>query len=98
MLKINDSVKVKPGIKDPDNEMFDIGGWQGRITEIESSKGEDAIVTIAWDSITLLAMTREFIEESVRDGYAFAEMNLIGASCGEGSCARERPGNQILRI
>lgn len=37
MLKINESVKVKLGIKDPDNEQFDLGGWQGRIIEIDDS-------------------------------------------------------------
>lgn len=35
MLKINDLIKVKPGIKDPDHETFDMGGWQGSISTIE---------------------------------------------------------------
>jgi Calcium binding len=77
MFKISDSVKVKPGVKDPDNEIFDLGGWQGRISAIEQSEDEEPIVTIVWDSITLREMPKVFIEKSLREGYDFEEMNLL---------------------
>lgn len=77
MFKIKDSVKVKPGVKDPDNENFDLSGWQGRIKEIEGSAPDEIIVTIAWDSVTLRAMPKAFVEESIRDGYDFSEMSLL---------------------
>lgn len=77
MLKINDFVKVKPGIKDPDNEAFDLSGWQGRITEIDSSNAAEVLVTIVWDSLTLRAMPKQFVEESIRDGLDFTVMNLF---------------------
>jgi hypothetical protein len=35
MFNINDIVTVKPGVQDPDFG-GDIGGWQGRITEINA--------------------------------------------------------------
>ncbi len=76
MLKINDSVKVKQGIKDPDSEKYDLGGWQGHIIEIHELGGELPIITVVWDSITLKAMPSEFIEECIRDGFGFEEMNL----------------------
>ena len=36
MLKVNDTISVKPGTEDPDFSS-DIGGWQGRITVIDIS-------------------------------------------------------------
>ena len=36
-LKIGDSVIVKPNVKDPDLGI-DIGGWQGRISEINADE------------------------------------------------------------
>lgn len=35
-IKIGDSVIVKQGIKEPDLEEFEIGGWQGRVVEIDT--------------------------------------------------------------
>ena len=50
-MKVGDSVRVKAGVIDPDLS-FDIGGWQGRVREID---GTDT-VEIQWDSLTLQAM------------------------------------------
>lgn len=76
MFKINDSVKVKTGIKDPDTGKYDMSHWQGRVCEIEEVEGYPPVITIAWDSLTLKGMPKSFIEESIRDGYVFEEMNL----------------------
>jgi hypothetical protein len=38
-IKIGDSVRVKPGVKDPDYEN-DMSGWQGRITHIDTDEGK----------------------------------------------------------
>jgi len=76
MFKMNDLVRVKPGVKDPDTERYDLGGWQGSITSIEEIPGEEPIITIEWDSKTIEMMPAAFIEESLRDGYSFDEMNL----------------------
>lgn len=49
-LKPGDSIMVKKGVKEPDFEKFEFGGWQGRVTEIDSSSNPDHIlVTIEWD-------------------------------------------------
>ena len=50
-LRIGDSVVVKPGVLEPDFGM-DIGGWQGRIKEIDDA----GTALITWDSITLRQM------------------------------------------
>ena len=50
-LQVVDSVKVNPGVIDPDFD-FDISGWQGRVEEIFDS----GLVLIRWDSVTLAKM------------------------------------------
>ena len=47
---IGESVVVKSGVVDPDFGT-DIGGWQGRVKEVD-----DDTVFIAWDSVTLREM------------------------------------------
>jgi len=60
-MKINDSVKVKVGIKDPDIEGNDLSGWQGRIVEINTKEN---LMTIAWDSITLKNYSLELLMQT----------------------------------
>ena len=51
-FKTGDSVVVKPGTVDPDFGV-EIGGWQGRVVE---GPGDEDMVLIRWDSITLRNM------------------------------------------
>src|SRR5215210_1931161 len=74
-MKKGDSVKVKQGIVDPDLNQFDMSGWQGRITDI-ASNNESNLIEIAWDSITLKQLPKEFIENSIKDGYDYSIMSL----------------------
>ena len=71
-FKIGDSVKVKAGIKDPDNPELVIGGWQGRVKEIR----DDGIVMVTWDSIALKAMSPENIARYEREGLDWTTMGL----------------------
>jgi len=48
-LQLGDSVVVKPNIEELDLNI-NIGGWQGRVAEIEE---EDSLIGIDWDSLTL---------------------------------------------
>jgi len=70
-LKLSDSVVVKSGFQDPDYKM-DISGWQGRVTEI----GEDNLITISWDSLTLKQMPSDMIDECEEEGLGWTEMCL----------------------
>jgi len=49
-LRKGSSVKIRPGVKDPDYGI-DIGGWQGRVIDIQEGENDD--IAITWDSITL---------------------------------------------
>jgi hypothetical protein len=81
MIKKGQSVKVKAGKKDYTTEQYDISGWQGRVIDIEQD-AEGVYIEVQWDSITLLNMPFEFIEESVIDDleyehYILLEQDLI---------------------
>jgi len=70
-FKVGDSVKVKEGIICPDDDSVCIGGWRGRVSDIE-----DDIVGIRWDSITLKQLPHEYIKKSEDEGLGWAEMYL----------------------
>ncbi len=40
-LKPGGSVIVKQGVKEPDFEKFELSGWQGRVTEIDTDSNPD---------------------------------------------------------
>jgi len=66
--RTGDSVKVKDGTLCPDAEELCIGGWQGRITEIEEDEKGGVLLRIRWDSLTLKSMPASFTEESEEEG------------------------------
>jgi hypothetical protein len=68
---IGDSVVVKPGILDPEFRI-DIGGWQGRIKEID----DENTVFIRWDSITLLGISRETVIRCENENLEWEVMTL----------------------
>ena len=69
-LKIGDSVAVKAGAVDPDFGT-DIGGWQGRIEELD-----DETVFIRWDSITLKKMNIDIIIRCENENFDWEVMTL----------------------
>lgn len=71
-LKIGDVVKVKPDLEDPDLKV-NIGGWQGRVFEINE---EDNVICIRWDSLTLKEMAGEIIDRCEEEGLSWSEMYL----------------------
>ncbi len=73
-FRVGDCVRVKDGVQDPDFGA-DIGGWQGRISNIDPS-GSEISVSIQWDSITLQQMPVTMIEQSEEQGLDWAEMAL----------------------
>lgn len=73
LFKVGDSVKVKEGIMCPDDDSVCIGGWQGRVFEIEK---DDNIIGIRWDSITLGQLPFEYIRKNEKEGLGWTEMYL----------------------
>ena len=61
-MKKGDSVKIKKGFLLPDYEDLNFDNWQGRITEIDGDT-----ITIELDSITLDAMSEDYIIDSIEN-------------------------------
>ena len=77
-MKIGDSVKVKKGVLEPDTEKFEIGGWQGRIVEIDTtSTTEGTLVNIEWDALTLQQLPADYIIQSEIEGLGWEMMVLF---------------------
>ncbi len=72
-LKKGDSLRVLPGVKDQDT-FTDLGGWQGRIEEIDKEK--ETYVYISWDSITLKQMPLKYIMSALDEDYEYCLMWL----------------------
>jgi len=77
-MKIGDSVKVKAGVLEPDTEKFEIGGWQGRIVEIDTlTTDEGTLINIVWDKITLQQIPPDYIIQSEIEGLGWDSMVLF---------------------
>jgi hypothetical protein len=74
-LKIGDCIVVKPGVKDPDYGI-DIGGWQGRVTEIEFHQSGEVTIIFQWDSLSLKSMPASAIRRSEEKGLDWTTMGL----------------------
>jgi hypothetical protein len=81
-IKVSDSIIIKPGILDPDFGT-ELGGWQGRIVEI----GEDDLICIEWDSLTLKQMPDRIVERSEQEGF---DWSRIWLDVGDVEIARPR--------
>jgi hypothetical protein len=76
-FKIGDSVIVKQGVKEPDLEEFEIGGWKGRVVNVDAESNQyHILITIEWDSATLLQIPPDYIKQSEVDGYDWSSMGL----------------------
>jgi len=77
-MKIGDSVKVKTGVLEPDTEKFEIGGWQGRVVEIDTmTTDEGTLVNIQWDGVTLKQIPPDYIIQSEIEGLGWDMMVLF---------------------
>jgi len=76
-IKIGDSVKIKQGISDVD-ENISLSDWQGRVIEIveEYDDHRIALINIEWDSITLKQMPEKFIINSEISGCDWTSYNI----------------------
>ena len=68
-FKLGQSVRIKDGIKDEDLDV-DIGGWQGRIVELNPKV---KMMLIALDSVTLRSIEMAYIDESEEEGLDWAQ-------------------------
>lgn len=76
LLAVGDRVRVKDEVMDPDYEDLCIGGWTGKIVEIDK-KSDPSLVEIEWDEKTLTELIgEEFLEKADRHGLDGARIRL----------------------
>ena len=68
-FKLGQSVRIKDGIKDEELDV-DVGGWQGRIVELNP---KEKMMLIDLDSVTLRSLDMEYIDESEEEGLDWAQ-------------------------
>jgi len=52
---------------DVDYPDLNLGGWQGRVSDITKDEDDTTMIGIKWDSPTLDAMPKTYLEESARE-------------------------------
>jgi hypothetical protein len=72
----NDAVRVRFGVKVPDFSDIPLGGWAGKITEVED--GSPPTYLIRWNQSTLSKMHPIYRNRCERDGFDYEEMWLSG--------------------
>ena len=84
---------VRQGVKEPDSEEFELGGWQGRVLEIDTNSDKDnVLISIEWDSITLIQIPSDYIVKSEIDGLDWSRMILYDSDL-EKSIPRDKKEN-----
>jgi hypothetical protein len=71
---VGDSVRVRIGVIDPDFPDIPLGGWVGKIAEVED--GDAPLYLIRWNQETLMSMHPVYQKRCERDGLDHEEMRL----------------------
>jgi hypothetical protein len=71
---LGDPVRVRSGVVDPDFADIPLGGWAGKITEVED--GDPPLYLIRWSQETLKHIHPIYRKRCERDGLGFEEMWL----------------------
>jgi len=71
---LNDAVRVRSGVTDPDFPDTPLGGWAGKIVEVQS--GSPPTCLIRWNQSTLASIHPVYRKRCERDGLTFEEMWL----------------------
>lgn len=74
-FKEHDLIRVLPNIKDPDF-MTNIGGWIGRVEEIELSENGTWLYKIRWDSETITKAGCDYIDKCEDENLDYEVMYL----------------------
>jgi hypothetical protein len=75
-FELNDVVRVRFGVKVPDFSDIPLGGWAGKITQVE--EGNPPTYLIRWNQSTLSKMHPIYRKRCERDGFESEEMWLGG--------------------
>ena len=88
-------VKVKKDVNDPDYGI-DIGGWKGKIYEIENENSDDPLLSIEWDAETLRKIPVPIIKACKKDNLDYAKISLFASEVESAVPQNEKAGNKVL--
>jgi len=75
-FKENDIVRVLPGVKDPDFKK-NIGGWTGKVEEIDKSDNGSWLYTIRWNKETLSKAGDDYIDKCEDENLNYEIIYLV---------------------
>ena len=76
LYEIGCSVRVLDDVRDPDYPEAEIGGWQGRVFDVDEDDEGEKLLGIQWDSVTLRRMPKDILGRAEREGHDFSVMYL----------------------
>jgi hypothetical protein len=96
---VDDAVRVRPGVADPDFAGFPLGGWSGTVAAVDR-KAAPRRFLVEWNQRTLEQMSPIYRTRCARDGLSVRDMWLDEASlqCDTGEfVAIEQPTEIVTR-
>ena len=69
-FKLEDIVRVLPGVRDPDFNI-DISGWSGKVEEIDLSENGSWLYTLRWDQDTLSTAGEDYVNQCESENLDF---------------------------
>jgi hypothetical protein len=75
-FKIGDVVRIKDGISDPTEPYTDWSGWHARVADLSYLAQKQPVLLIELDSITLRALSAEYIEQCEEQGMSWYQLNV----------------------
>jgi len=76
-FKIGDVVRIKDGISDPAEPYTDWSGWHGRVVDLSRLAQKRPMILVELDSITLRALSAEYIEQCEEQGMSWYQLNVF---------------------
>ncbi len=75
-FKQEDILRVLPGVKDPDFNKINIGGWSGKVEEIDLAENGSWLYTIRWDQKTLSLAGVDYEDQCERNNLDYEVIYL----------------------
>ncbi len=97
-FNVDDKVRVRSGVSDPDYDDLTIGGWAGTI--VEAQNGTALTLLVRWSKQTLKGQSSVYRKRCERDGFDSNEMWLVEDDLEPdigGPIRIERPNNVVTR-
>ena len=93
--QVGHCVIVRKGVKDPDYDI-EIGGWKGKIYDIEDKNSTDPLLSIEWDYKTQSKMPISIIKACEKDNLDYTKMSLFASDVEPVMLAEKKEKSKII--